>query len=95
MPSGTKAQRLEAAGALDVVLEQEAVDRQLAEHALGDRLVVALAEPHARLVAAADVHADRVRPVWTLDPLERADIGREHLLERLLAVSARRLRSRV
>src|SRR3972149_6802693 len=55
---GHEAQRLEAAGALRVVLEQEAVDVELLEGPLGAGLVAALRGPGAPVVAAAHVQAD-------------------------------------
>src|SRR5690606_30465105 len=57
-------QRLEAAGPLVVVLEEETVDIELVEEHVGDRLVPALGEPTALRVAAAQVNADGhvVRP---------------------------------
>src|SRR5262249_39830826 len=42
---GDVAQRLEAAGAVAVVFEQQAVVIETAEQALGDRIIVALAVP--------------------------------------------------
>src|SRR5258707_8779675 len=57
---GHQAQRLEAAGALVVVLEEEAVDVQAGEHALGDEVgVTAARQPGALEVAAAGGGPDR------------------------------------
>src|SRR6185295_1633946 len=53
-----EAQRLEAAGALAVELEEERVDFQGAERLLGDAFVAARGDPLAEGVAAAHVHAD-------------------------------------
>src|SRR5207253_728301 len=53
-----EAQRREAAGAGAVVLEEDALVRQLVEQALGDRVVAAFAVPHAALVAAAKMDAE-------------------------------------
>ena len=55
---GHEAQRGEVAGALVVVLEEVGVDVELVEQHLGDRLVAALGEPRAAVVAAAQVDAD-------------------------------------
>ena len=54
-----EAQRLEAAGAGVVVLEEEAVDLELAEQRLGDEVVAALGHPRGAEVAAAHVGRDR------------------------------------
>ena len=54
-----EAQRREVARALVVVLQEEAVDRELVEQDLGDRLVAALRHPGALVVAAAEMDADR------------------------------------
>src|SRR5690606_29592659 len=51
-------ERLESARALVVVLEEEAVDVELVEDDLGDRLVSAFREPAALRVAAAQVDAN-------------------------------------
>src|SRR6266436_7677127 len=48
-----EAQRLEAAGAFAVVLEEPAIHVRLVEHGLGDRIVAAFGEPGAFPVAAA------------------------------------------
>ena len=53
-----EAQRLEAAGALVVVLEEEPVDVELAEQRLGDEVVAALGRPRRAEVAAAQVRRD-------------------------------------
>ena len=53
-----RAQRLEAARALVVVLQQEALEAALAEHAR-DGLVAAAGVEHRLVVAAADVQAER------------------------------------
>ena len=47
LPLRHEAQRLEAAGALVVVLEEEAVDVELVEERLGDEVVAALGHPRA------------------------------------------------
>src|SRR5262249_57588533 len=54
-----EAQRLEAAGALVVVLEEEPVDVQLAEQRLGDEVVPAGGGPGGPEVAPAHVRGDR------------------------------------
>ena len=51
-------QRSEVAGALVVVLEEVGIDGQLREQDLGDRLVAALREPRAAVVAPTQVHGD-------------------------------------
>ena len=51
-------QRLEAARALVVVLEEEAVDVELGEQRLGDEVVAALGRPGGAEVAAAHVGGD-------------------------------------
>src|SRR3954468_19876982 len=56
---GEKTQRLETAGARAVVFEKVAVDVDLVEDQLGDRLVAALRHPGAGEIAAAQMHADR------------------------------------
>ena len=61
LAGGHEAQRREAAGARGVELEQEGVDRRLAEQPLGDRLVAALGQPAALVVAAAQVHRETSR----------------------------------
>jgi hypothetical protein len=55
---GHEAERGEVARAAVVVLEEEAVDPELVEQDLGDRLVAALGDPGALVVAAAEVDAD-------------------------------------
>src|SRR5439155_22999912 len=52
------AQRREAAGALAVVLQQEAVVGEVAEDLLGDPVVAALGEPATPVVAATHVQAE-------------------------------------
>src|SRR3989449_10536387 len=47
-----------AAGSRTVVLQQEALVRQLVEQPFGDRVIAAFAMPHAALVAAAQVNAE-------------------------------------
>ena len=61
---GHEAQRLEAAGPLVVVLEEEAVDVELREQHLGHEVVAALGRPRRPEVAAAHVrgHPQAVRP---------------------------------
>ena len=58
-----EAQRLEAARARVVVLEEEAVDVELAEQRLGDEVVAALGRPRERKLPRhmcdADAHAGR------------------------------------
>ena len=51
-------QRLEAAGALVVVLQEEAVHVELGEQRLGDEVVAALGRPRRAEVAAAHVRGD-------------------------------------
>ena len=58
LAGGEVAQRLEAAGALAVELQEEGVDVHPAEHQLGDRLVAAARHPAAAEVAAAHVRRD-------------------------------------
>jgi hypothetical protein len=53
-----EAERLEAAGALVVVLEEEAIDLEPAEEGLGDEVVAALRRPGRLEVAAAEVGRD-------------------------------------
>ena len=64
LPLRHEAQRLEAAGALVVVLDEVAVDVELAEERLGDEVVAARGGPGGAEVAAAHVRRDRhaVRP---------------------------------
>src|SRR5678816_761259 len=59
LPFGDVAQRLEAAGALGVELEEEAIDVDLGERGLGDVVIAAACEPGALEVAAAGVDANR------------------------------------
>ena len=58
-------QRLEATGALVVVLQEEAVDGELGEQRLGDEVVAALGRPRGAVVAAAHVrgHVQPLGPV--------------------------------
>jgi hypothetical protein len=57
-PAGT-AQRLKGPGALVVVLEEVAVDLEIAEQGFGHGLVSALGGPHRLVVAPAQVRGDR------------------------------------
>ena len=56
---GDEAKRLERAGSLVVVLQQEAVHVQAREELLRDRVVAALGVPMAAVVPAAQVHGQR------------------------------------
>ena len=60
-----ESQRLERARALVVVLEEVAVDLEVAEQRLGDEVVAALGRPHRLVVAAAQMrgHREVVGPV--------------------------------
>src|SRR3989442_14288043 len=62
---GHEAQRREPPGARRIVLEEERVDGEPREDALGDGVVTALANPLALVVAAAEVDANghAARPV--------------------------------
>ena len=53
------AQRLEGAGAVAVVFEEIAVDVELAEQPLGNRLVAALGDERGAEISAAGMHGDR------------------------------------
>ena len=84
-------QRLEAAGALVVVLEEEAVDVELAEQRLGDEVVAALGRPRRAEVAPAHVRGDGqpVRPAGE----RRVDLP-DVALVLVLGVAALRRRAR-
>ena len=74
-------ERLEAAGALGVVLEEEAVHAAVREENLGDRRIGARGEPGRAEVAAADVHRDRhVGGLHFEDAVDRVHVA---LLDRL------------
>ncbi len=76
---GREADRLVAAVTADVVpLDEERVVRQLAEHALGDGLQGARADPAGAVVAAADMESGRY-PFG--DGREDRAVGGERLLE--------------
>ena len=77
-----QAERVEAARPLVVVLEQQPVGVNPAEHRPGDRLVAARDQPPAELIAAAQVEAERGRPpgldhrVVELDRAGQPPLGR-------------------
>ena len=58
-PFGQEAERLEAARALVVPFDEEAVDLELVEERLGDEVVAARGGPRGAEVAVADVRRDR------------------------------------
>ncbi len=81
-----EAQRLEAAGALGVVLEKESVHGGPAEYRLGHRVVSARGHPHAHVIAAAGVHGDAERRrAMGEDGVDDARVLRRQLV-RVLAV---------
>ena len=85
---GHETQRLEAAGALVVELEEVAVDVQVAEQRLGDEVVAALGGPHRLVVAAAQVRGDgHVRRLVGERAVDVPDV----LLVQVLGVAADRL----
>ena len=58
LPLGTRRRRLEGAGALVVVFEQEAIDGEFMEEALGNSVVAAFGVPVAAIVAAAEMDGE-------------------------------------
>src|SRR6185369_9283708 len=87
---GHETERREAAGARAVVLEEEALVRQLVEEPLGDCVVAALAVPHAALVAAAEMDAEGDAREPLHEPRVRSERARE-ICHRVLAALLHRL----
>src|SRR5262249_5137212 len=57
-PLRQETERFEPAGAVGIVLKEIAVDVELAEEGLGNRLVAARRDPGRAEIAAADMHGD-------------------------------------
>ena len=83
---GHKAQRLEPAGARQIIFQQETVMRQLIEQTLGNRVVSALAVPHAALVAATQMNAER----HAIETADQRGLGRDRTRQICLRVLAPR-----
>src|SRR5205807_1146083 len=85
-PTRYEAEWLEAAGAIGVVLQQEAIDIERAEDFFGDVVVATLGVPGAASVTAADVSGNS--NVRTIEPGGGLVVSTDILVQRLVWVNA-------
>ena len=91
---GHEAQRLETAGALGIVFQQQPVELQVAEEIFRNAVIGALAVPHGGPVAAADMQAEAGLAPMAFDRGVRGFDGVPEIVNRVLAARRHALQRR-